>query len=183
VRIDSRLNLVIPIERSDGAKIYVHSTPISREVFETHFEPLAATFSRLMSLGYLVGARVAALMIEKVAKQIGEWDTPGGIQTAFWPEVHRLTLVLTPSEKGYEPIPFDTAVHQKQLDAEDVAEIDNALAFFTLASRMLRRNMISEVDGAVRTWGASTTSSNSTEFARSLQTSIKPENSGGTVAA
>ena len=40
MKIDNRLNLVIPHKRENGQEVFVHSMPITRETFKQHFEAL-----------------------------------------------------------------------------------------------------------------------------------------------
>ena len=64
MHIDRKLNLVIPVERDTG-KVYVHSTPISREAFDRYFMVLATAYAEIVG-GPLraVGNRVAMKMVK-----------------------------------------------------------------------------------------------------------------------
>lgn len=92
--INERLHFVVPIYADDGDTIsaYVHSAPISREVFEAHFLLISKTFTAFHTegLGFLGGPRVASLMLNKVAEKIG--DQTGAI--ALMNEIRRLSNVL-----------------------------------------------------------------------------------------
>ena len=44
MKIDRRLNLVQPIETGSGT-VYLHSVPLSREVWETYFLVLSKTYA------------------------------------------------------------------------------------------------------------------------------------------
>ena len=75
MKIDKKLNLVIPIETDDGT-LYVHSMPIRREIFDTYFLVLSKTFAAIHGegLGEIAGPRVAALILKKIAMDTGMWE-------------------------------------------------------------------------------------------------------------
>jgi hypothetical protein len=183
VKIDRKLYLVIPVTLTDGTEVFVHSAPVSADVFDTYFLPIAKTFSSIYNsgLGVLAGPRVADKMLKKVARELGEWDGPGGVANGLIAEIHRLTLVLMPTPNGWQMVPYDEAV-KNTLAPEDVAEIEAALTFFMLASTMHRHSEQKEIlAGAAMLWGARLESSNATELLNSLRTSNAPENTGATV--
>ena len=37
MKIDRKLNLVLSVTRDEGVEVFVHSTPISRAIYESHF--------------------------------------------------------------------------------------------------------------------------------------------------
>lgn len=182
MEISRKLNLVIPIEGDDGNIVaYVHSAPISREVFETYFLPVSKTFSAIYAegLGSVAGPRVAAMMLKRIATDLGQWDGPAGVERGLVAEIRRLTNVLAPGDRGWETLPYDEAMKRGILSSDDAAEVDNAVTFFTVASAMHRRSELRPIlDGAGRLWGAQTSSLNSTEFAASLPISKPDANSG-----
>lgn len=181
MRINKRLNLAIPVEREDKSVLWVHSTPVSAEVFDTYFLPLAKTFSEIYTqgLGAISGPRVADKLLRKVAREMGVWDAPGGVQQGLLPEVHRLTNALVPAERGMQMMPMDDAVNRGFIDKQDASEIEAALVFFTAASHMHRRSEIEAVlNAAMSLWGAETTWLDCTEFMSSLQMSTQDANSG-----
>jgi hypothetical protein len=189
VRIDKQLNLIVPIYGDDGETVVanVHSTPLSREAVEQHFMLLAQTFSAVMhrGLGNAVGPAVAMRVLKDMAVKTGVWEnddkTPGEGQMLV-AEIRRVTTVLVPSPDGKGPwqqVPLQVAVDRKILTEDDQAEVENAVAFFTAASSVLRRNerrgMLQE---AAAFWGAQISSSSSTELATSLATSTGTVSSG-----
>lgn len=183
MRIDKRLSLVIPVFRDDGSKLFVHSTPVSSDLFETYWEPVGKAFSSIYSGGFGIigGPRIAAKMLQKVASEMGRWDGPNGVKNGLVAEAHRLTNVLVPRDKGgWETVPFEEA-RKTVLEKSDVSEIEGAIAFFTVVSLIHRLADLEEVmSGAGRLWGAQTTSLDFTEFTNSLPTSIETANSGAT---
>ena len=58
MRLDKKLNLVIPIE-DDERTIYVHSMPISKQVFEANVFIISKTLSVLYEEGLTVFAQHA----------------------------------------------------------------------------------------------------------------------------
>lgn len=88
-------------------------------------------------------------------------------------------MVVGPGPNGWETVPLDQAGEHCGLSKTDISEVENALTFFMLVSLALRpsearvmNEMLSE------TLGAEFTSSNSTEYARSLPTSTPAESTG-----
>jgi hypothetical protein len=185
MRIDKRLNLVIPVERADGAMIYVHSTPISVEVFDTYFLVIAKTFGAIYSegLGVIAGPRVADKLLRKVAQDMGAWEGAGGVRDGLVAEMRRLSNVLSPGAQGWEMLPFDDAKARGVIDAADAAEIEAAITFFTVASAMHRRTDQADILGsAMSLWGARIESLSCTELMNSLRTSTVAASSGATAA-
>lgn len=181
-RISKKLNLVIPVTRDeDGVEMYVHSSPITADTFDTYFLPIAKTFSAIYShgLGPIGGPRVADKMLRRVAVDMKEWDGLGGVQQGLVAEMHRLTVVLAPGERGWEMIPYDEAVKRVILSTADAAEIEAAITFFMLASAMHRHADLLEIlGGAMRLWSARIESSTSTELITFLQTQTAAESTG-----
>jgi len=183
MKINKKLNLVIPVETDNGGTLYVHSTPISREVFDTYFLVLSKTFAAIHGegLGMIAGPRVAALILKKISTDMGIWEGETGVQRGLVNEMHRLTNVLVLGERGWETVPYDEAITKELITQDDAAEVDNAVTFFIVSSAMHKRVMVEAmVAGAARLWGGQTSSLNCTEYASSLPTSIVTGNSGVT---
>jgi hypothetical protein len=170
--ISEKLHLVIPIYGDDGETItaYVHSAPISREVFDAHYLLIAQTFSAIHAegLGIIAGPRVASLLLHDVARK--KRDEIGAL--ALMNEIRRLSNVMVREATGWAPLPFQEVVDRKLISEDDLSEVANALVFFIVTSAMQRRADLKEMmDGAARLWGARTSSSDFTGFAASLATS------------
>jgi len=178
MKIDKRLNLVVQVETGEGV-IYVHSTPVSREVFEQYFLVISKTFAAIISegLSFISGPRVAALMLKKIATEAGVWEGRDGVSNGLMAEIRRLSNVVIPSETGWRTVPLQDAIDKKLLDEADVAEVEGLITFFICASAMSRKNEIRSVLERMALWGSSITSLNSTEFAASLPTSTPEETS------
>lgn len=172
MRLDEQLNLVIPVDRADGTTIWVHASPISREVFEQHWLVMSKAFAALYGegLGMIAGPRIAALMLRRVAEDAGKLRDADLLIT----EIRRLANVLVPAvapQTGWQMYPLEVAVAQNMIDEDDAAEVEGVLCFFTLAWRLHRRTeRLSILDGAARLWGALTSRLNLLEFANSLRT-------------
>jgi hypothetical protein len=184
VKIDRSLHLVIPIERATGGQIFAHSTPISSDVFAigNNWDAISMVYAKIMERGpgYILasGPRIASLMLRKFAVDAGIWDGPEGIERTLVAEVRRLTNILVPGERGWEMMPFDDARNRKLIDVEDATDIEAAVIFFTVFSRMLPRGQKELIEGAVTMFGARVESLNCTDYMRSLPTLTGAASSG-----
>lgn len=190
MKIDKRLNLVLPIMDGDNVVAHVFSSPISKEVFETYFLAISKTFARIHGEGLnaIVGPRVAAMMLKSVAKEMPPrddgaenfWEGPSGVALGLVAEIVRLSNVFLPAAKGgWQTIPLQEAADKNYISESDYSEVENALVFFTVASAMYPRNQLAGIlDVATRIWGGRITSSTITEFEASLPTSTTAANTG-----
>lgn len=181
MKIDRKLNLVIPVYDDQDRPIYVHSMPISKEVFETYFRVLSRAYSEILTGGFgiMAGPRVTALIVKDIAKNEGRWEGPEGVERGLFAEIFRLTNVIVSGERGWETIPLDEARRRGSIDDGDFAEVENAILFFTVNSHMMRRREAPTLlESAAQMWGAQTSSLDCTAFQASLPTSIKVENIG-----
>ena len=182
MRINERLNLVIPIYGEDNAIVaWVHSMPLSREVFEANYLLIAKTFTLIfgLGLGEMAGPRVAAFLLRDTARKLAGDNPADTAGDALLAEIHRLTNVSLPSEKGWEVWTYDQVLKRKLLSDDDVSEVESALVFFTVVSAMHRRQVAEVlIKGGARLWGAQTSYLNITAFQRSLPTSTTEDSSG-----
>lgn len=190
MRIDKKLNLVVPLSRGEET-IYVHSMPIGREVFEKYYLVMAKTFSSLMAEGLNIssGPRVAAMMLKSIAEASPRRGVNGepsnwlvgddGVANGLLNEVRRLSNVVLATPNGWETLPLAAALDRNLLDPEEVSEVENQLAFFTVCSLVApREDREGLVTGGAVMYNSLTTLSNSTEYAASLKTSRGIEDSG-----
>lgn len=183
MQVDRKLNLVVPIQRPEGP-IYVHSTPISREVFERHFLVMSKTFAALWDQGLhiTVGPRVAGLMLKQQAERLGIWEGPEGVEAGLMAEIRRLSNVAMPGASGWTLVPFQLAIDKGQIDPDEAAEVEGELVFFTLECSLRKRAQLPVFVRAMNDrWGSLSTSLSATEYAASLPISTKEESSGETV--
>lgn len=170
--INDKLHLVIPIvDDNDSVTGYVHSAPISREVFEAHFELVAATFTAIFGGGHniLGGPRIAALMLRKVSEKS---SSDPGEALDLMNEIRRLTNVIIRGPQGWTSSSFQDAVDHRELSDDDIAEVTNAIVFFTVTSAMQPKKRLKSMMGLVsEVWGARTSYSDCTAFIASLATS------------
>ena len=182
MRINERLNLVIPVYGEDDAIVaWVHSMPVSREVFEANYLLISKTFTTIFAqgLGEVAGPRVAAFILRDHARRLSGDASNDTAAHALLAEIHRLTNVSLPTANGWEAWSYDQVVKRKLLHEDDLAEVESAIVFFIVVSAMQRRQVAEAmVKGAARLWGAETTYSNITAFQHSLPTSTTAGNSG-----
>ena len=193
MQINEKLHLVIPVEIEPGAvvkdaagketyvpgkTVYVHSAPISHDLYKRYFIAISKAFAEVMAQGApALALRNASLWLEKVAADMGQWDTDGGVRDGLLAEVKRLTNVLVPSPQGWTTIPFQQAT--EILGEEDTAEVENAVIFFTLALWSLRKRERREMlETAATLLGGLITSSGFTAYRDSLPTSNVTVSSG-----
>jgi hypothetical protein len=178
MKIDKRLNLVTEVETENGT-VFVHSAPISREVFEKYFLVISKTFAAIIGegLSFVSGPRVAALMLKKIATDSGVWDGRDGVNNGLMAEIRRLSNVVMSSENGWRTYPLQDVIDKSMLDDSDIAEVEGLIAFFICASAMSRKNELRAVLERMALWGSLITSLNSTEYAASLPISTPEETS------
>ncbi|MGH8321582.1 MAG: hypothetical protein ACRESI_06480 [Gammaproteobacteria bacterium] len=175
--ISRRLHLVIPIQLTKST-LYAHITPIDTTTFDTFFLPIAKTFSRIYTegLGIVAGPRVASKLLKLVAEDLGTWEQ---VRSGLVAEIRRLTNILCLETAGWKLYPFEDAVRNKIIDAEDASEVENAAVFFTLISHMHKRNERELIMTPVAAlWGARVELLNCTEYQSSLPTSTSVESIG-----
>lgn len=190
MNIDKRLNLVIPLSREDGSRLYVHSTPIRQETFELYHLCMAKTFSAFTHHGLdpMSGPSVAAMVLKGVAMSTPRtadsswWDGVDGVggPAGLMSEITRLSNVLTPTaEKGWDIVPLASALEQELMSEEEKSEVMNLLTFFTVVSltapRVDRQRLIR---GMASIYELQTTFSGCTEFVLSLRISTAEDASG-----
>lgn len=183
MRINEKLNFVIPICDDEGAECaYVHSTPVSQEVFEANYRLIAITYNGIYEgrLGQLAGPRTSALEMRAVAKEMGIEPRAD----ALLAEIRRLTSVIAPQSTGWEPMPYSAAVERGILSGYDASVVENALVFFMCCWHVHPpRPRMDLLRGAAQIWDARILSQNVSEFIGSLPISTETENSGGMVVA
>lgn len=180
MKVDRKLNLVVPIQRPEGP-IYVHATPISRDVFERHFLVMSKTFAAIWDQGLhiTVGPRIAGLMLKQQAEKLDIWDGEDGVNIGLMAEIRRLSNVAMPGEKGWSLLPFQIAVDKGQIDPDEAAEVEGELVFFTLECSLRKRAQLPLFVKAMNErWGSRSTPLSDTEYAASLPISTKDESSG-----
>jgi hypothetical protein len=178
VTISRKLNIVLPpIETKDG-ELYIHSTPVGRQVFESCYRSMAKTVAGLVSegIGPITGPSVALLALQSEADLLGEGDKVSGL---FMSEVRRLTNCAIAGKD--EIFPYAVALQRNLLDEDQASEVENILVYFTLVSWIRLPSGLSSsmgLDGLQQLWRAQTTSSDLTAFMRSLPTSTPVVNTG-----
>lgn len=186
--INRRLNIVDEVTTSSGTTLYVHSTPIRREVWDQHYLLLIKTMNRMYEEGLSppMGARVCLRLIRTVAESMGE-EAVERLDTMLLPELWRLTNVLLPdpARGGWTTLPFEKAMKDGLIEEDDVDVVKNHLVFFTSASwvhtlKELREMIYPMMTSAL---GSQIVSSTCTEFSSSLPTSTPAANTGAMAIA
>jgi hypothetical protein len=174
------MNLIVPVETERGTA-YIHSTPISKEVYKEHFFILSKTFANIFDegLGVVVGPRIAYLMLERIATNKNIWEGDAGVRNTLVTEIIRLSNFVYPVEgKGWDTKPLDVALDSGIVELDDVI---GELVFFTCVSAINKpdqaRGLMQAVAGL---WDSATTSLGLTAWIDSLVTSKPPASSGET---
>lgn len=186
MKLDKKLNLVIPVYDENDKPLYVHSMPISRETFETYFRVLSRAFTEIYTGGFgtTAGPRMAATLIRDIAKSEGVWEGVGGVDHGLMSEIKRLTNVLVQGPNGWDMLPLTDALNNELISEEDFFEVENSLCFFIVNSAMLRKSELAKfLDAGLRLWGAQTTLLDCTAYLNSLPTSTKADNTGEKVGS
>ena len=188
VTINKALNLVLPLDIAEGT-MWVHSTPVSRAVFEKYHRILHRVFNAMVDENVLrTGAMCAYLYLREMAQQtvvgpgVTLWDSADGVARGLMPEIRRLTnaLILSKERGGWEPIPYESVVREKMIGEEEIAGVDNALVFFTCASLVPPPIQRESMMAPLGFLAARTTLSGLMEFAGSLPISTATEISDAT---
>lgn len=182
MKLNEKLHLVVPVYADADAadpQHYVHSAPISREIFEANFLLLSKTFTAIHAegLGEIGGPRVACLVMREVAKRMRDEERCQALMN----EIRRLTNVLTRDGARWVMMPFQDAMDRKIIDGDDLSEVENAIVFFTVLTVMHpRRTLATYLNGAVSLWGAQTSPLDCSAFGASLPISTATDNTGAT---
>jgi hypothetical protein len=189
MHLNRDLKLVLPARRSETGDtlLRAYHTPISYEAFEANYRIIAATKSALFSKGLVFAAdtapQIATLRLRDEARRdalemgmLNDAGQPRDTSEALLAEIKRLTLVLVPTDAGWNHLPIDAAIRGKHLDAEEWREVESQIVFFTVAYAMAQRSarpaMATALAGVLR---GETTSSNPTDYCDSLKTSTPVE--------
>lgn len=177
MRINKKMNLVIPMENEDGSKYYVHAKPFSRDAFEAHYLLFSQAFSSMIETGIQVtaGPRVAALVLKDLAKKQGKEAD----YAAIIAEIKRTANVIKGGASGFEPKLLSTAIAHGDIAEEELAYIEGVICFFTLTSAMwMGERLDASLAFMSGLWGCQTTFSDCTEFTSSLRTAMTEDITG-----
>lgn len=184
MRIDRRLYLVQEIPTEAG-NIFVHSAPLSRDVWENYFLVLSKTYAAILSEGLTVisGPSMAKLLLKRIATMMGIWGGAEGVEQGLLGEIRRLTNVVIPSGNGWQTMPYEQVLAQQIVDEDDIDVAEGAIVFFTCVSAVQRgpksrEKLMILLGGLKAAWGASSSSLDVTAFVASLSTSTPVVSSG-----
>jgi len=169
MKINKALNLVVPVETEEG-EIFFHSTPLFFETFKKYHFVICATFTKLLTAEmHLTGAKIAAMTLEEVARDMGKWEGKEGVENGLMNEISRLTNVLILGDNGWESLPVDTAIQREFIEPEYWEEAKQRIVFFMLVCAMTKRDVRDDLLTIMNgSWQTQTTSLTSTEYADSL---------------
>lgn len=178
LKINRRLNLVLEVTRPDNAVVHVHSVPISRETYDSHWLFLHKVVSRIYGQGFHAGAalRIGYRMMAALAK---EMQIEQQINEGLFAEMWRLTNVVYYDNGGKKTAMFfDVMRNNTILDDEDIEEVQNAICFFTSASWVHGREEREGMYQLFREAGMPITSLDFTAWSNSFPMSTANENIG-----
>lgn len=181
MRMQKNLSLTFPVDLPDGSIGHIYSLPISRSVFETYYAELGAVFTKCFAGDdakhiALSAPQLCLPALKQVARDMGTWDTPGGVQAGLINELKRLTSVAYVGASGWETMPLDICIKRDIVDEDTESEVLSALCFFSAISRVAPKNLAGtflQMAGSLRNW--QTTASTFTEHLDSLPTSTPVE--------
>lgn len=184
MKIDKKLNIIIPIERSDDtgkAKVdaYIYALPLSLAAFNINCDLIGRAYTKIMTggLGTIAGTRMTMNVMREIATKSNSEESFTNFQT----ELRRLSEYASMSPDGWKKIPLAEAIEKKLLDEDEASEVENALAFFMVASAMYKKSENRTVMlGLASILDAFPTSSNFSEFLNSLKISTATETSSKT---
>jgi hypothetical protein len=184
LKLDRRLNLVLEVTTDEDKTVWVHHTPIRREVFEMHFLVLTKVMAAMyeQSLPPPMAQRIALLMLRKTAKAMGE-QVEQEVEVGLLPEIWRTTNCLVQGAAGaaWTMLPLEKVIADKTISEDDAWEVRNHICFFTAASWVHKRDELVEmIYPLLGTSGSQTTSLTATEWIASLPISTPAENTGAT---
>lgn len=176
MKIDRKLNIVIPVEVEGKGLVYIHSAPISRDVFEQFYLELGKVFSQCfdsVNQAHLAlsAPQLAYPALKKMSMDAGSWEM---VKKGLINEIVRLTNVMIAGDNGWESIPFDLAVKREMLDEDTESEVLSAIVFFTAISRVAPKDLRTaflEMAGSLRNWQI--LPSDATEYLNGLMMSAK----------
>jgi hypothetical protein len=180
--LDKRLNLVLEVERDDKSICYIHSAPISRNLWKTHYTFLSMSINSLYADGFPPStcARIIYNRMLEIAEQ--QKDRFGNLSKTLFPEIWRLTNVLVPTDQGFDTVSFYDAMRDpKILDQDNVEEVQNFICFFTAASwvhGLSRKEREAFQQLMTKGFGVQITSLPVTEYKSSIPISKPEENIG-----
>ncbi|MFV8801293.1 hypothetical protein ACNSO8_22195 [Yersinia sp. LJYL362] len=168
MKIDKNLNLVSTISRDGGNPVYLHVAPFPYEVIEENCLLLGNMFSSFISqVGGLGSARIAAMMLRKKLKQ--DQELSGASGPTIVDDIQRLTTVIYNDNGEWKSSPFDAAMKNGVITADEYRDTEGEIVFFMVSSAIQKKELIAPTVGAViGMYGGQLTSSNATEFRASL---------------
>lgn len=183
MNINEKLNIVIPLyDEATNVYAYVHTAPVSREVFDANYKLLAKTFSTIldMRLGMAAGPRVAANVMREVAEELASPRRSADAMVAsFTNEVRRLSNAIVSQPTGWEQVPLQVAIDRGMISQDDAREVESPILFFSVHWPMLDKMMRTPyLEGSAQVCGGQLSSLSPMGYIEFLRTPSMPENTG-----
>ena len=131
IAITGEFNLAIPVLENDTHVLWIHSRPVSKDIFKKYYLPLSKAFSQLHAEGInvLAGPKVATYLLEDIGDQLGQGTL---IREGFINEIRRITTCCIFTGTKWETIPLEVAAKKNKLADDIIEEAVAAAIFFTL---------------------------------------------------
>lgn len=177
LKITRDLRITFSVDSAKHGRVHVYSLPLARSIFETFVLELGETYSKVFG-AYdpkhvaMTAPQMAFPALRAIAKRMGTWDGPDGLEVGLVNELVRLTTVAHSGPGGWTQIPLQLSLTREILDEDAYAEVLSSLCFFFLALRVGPDVLMSDtlgMAGAARGWQY--TSSDFTAWLASLPTS------------
>lgn len=182
MKLNEKLNLVIPMTDDNGNEYYLHTTPLSPEAFNANYLLLSQGFSFMVEQAVQItaGPKIANLVLRDLAERQGRSE----VYEAIIAEIKRITTVIKQSENGWEPLPLSSAIARKVINEKELDEAMNFIVFFILTSALMSgQKLTASLEYMNGLWGSQNTSLTSTGWRDSLPILTGDESSGATVTA
>ena len=168
----------------NGAKIWLHSEPISEDVFDQFFDELSWLYAKIQreSLWYDAAIGSISKHIRKYAEKQGTLHGLNGLEQEFFSVILAKTTAFVPAEKGgYEQLPLSTLIARGQLSGKTVRTIEGILLFFTLGVVNYEGEKQADfISGTIGRYSVQSTLLSATECLSSLPTLTEAASSGET---
>ena len=177
--ITNDLRVKLPI--SDTVTAY--HTPISREIYEANFRLLGETKIALIGdnvrHAYMASGDAVLYLRQCGRDMAAERGGSGDFGAdALLADIKRLTLIIAPGPQGWNSVPVDVALASGFITADEWADAEAALVFFTAwMAGVSRKERLKQMSFSAQLIGGSTTSSSPAELISSLQQPSQTANS------
>ena len=143
MKITKDLKIAFQVDTEGHGSVLIYSPSITRDTFELYYKELGRVFADCFGGDEngqhlaLVGPQMAYAALKSVAREMGTWDNPSGVQNGLINEIVRLTQVAYATDTdGWKKVPMATARAHGILDEDAAGEVLNSLVFFTAVCKV-----------------------------------------------